>query len=146
MATRGRKPQLPSVKAAKGETRPSRTANAVTVLYPDHASRPDPEKIKAPAWLTAPAKKIWDAKCERYRQRAQKIGGFEDSLAQYCALEADLIDMRKKRIPVPAAMLTAHRVWAGEFYDTPASQTARPGQKPGGGNKFGGIGSPPDKK
>lgn len=127
MAKRGPKGRSPEQLKAAGETRPSRK---VVTIFGDHASRPDPEVIPPPKWLTAQAKRIWKEKVERYRQRGQKIGGFEDSLAQYVAAEAELIEMRRKRIVPPTAMITAHRMWAAEFYDTPASQKV-----PAGGSK-----------
>lgn len=126
----GPKGRSPEQQRAAGETRPSR---AVVNLFPDHASRPDPEVFDPPRWLSKDAKRLWKAKVERYRQRAQKIGGFEDALAQYCALEAELIDHRKRKLVPPMAMVTAHRMWAEAFYDTPASHkvpasgSAKPG-------------------
>lgn len=116
------------MKKARGETRPSQK---VEVLFADHASRPDPENLPPPKWLNAAGKKLWKEKTERYRQRNQKISGFENSLAQYCALEADLIDQYRKKITPPMAMINAHRIWAAEFYDTPASQKV---PASGGGN------------
>ncbi len=125
---RGRKSLSPETKKARGETRPSQK---VEVLFPDHASRPDPENFPPPKWLSGTAKKIWQEKVERYRQRGQKIDGFQDSLAQYCSLESELIDdFRKKKIVPPMAMVAAHRMWAAEFYDTPSSHNV-----PTGGNK-----------
>lgn len=122
------RPDPAAVRRAKGETRPSRQ---VEVLYPDHASRPDPDVIEPPRWLSRMAKQIFRDKVERYRQRGQKIEGFEEPLAQYCALEAELIDARKKKLVPPIAMITAHRQWANEFYDTPSSQKIAQGS----GNK-----------
>jgi hypothetical protein len=135
--------KAPELKALAGQDKPSRQ---VSVLFPDHASRPDPDLIAPPKWLCAAAKKIWADKVNRYRQRSQKVGGFEDGLAQYCALEAELIALYRKKNTPPMAMVTAHRVWASEFYDTPASQVAKPGSKPGGSNAFGRIGQPPPGK
>lgn len=117
---RGPKGLSPDQKAARGETRPSRT---VTVLFPDHASRPDPDEIAAPKGMTPAARKIWAVKVDRYRQRGQKIQGFEDALRQYCELEAALNAGFKSRT-VTMAMVNAHRLWAAEFYDTPASHKA----------------------
>lgn len=133
MAKRGPKPRPPEMQLAVGETRPSRK---VTVLFEDHASRPDPEVIAAPKWLSGAAKRVWAEKVDRYRQRAQKVSGFEDALAQYCALEAEIIAIRKKRDVPTVAMINAHRIWAAEFYDTPASQVARPGSTGTNGNQF----------
>ncbi len=87
------------------------------------------EPIK-PKWLKGMASKVWDTKVERYQLRGQKVVGTEDTLAQYCALEADLIDFRKKKIVPPVAMINQHRIYGNEFYDTPASQ-----QAPTGGSK-----------
>ena len=84
-----------------GESRPSRT---VVTLFPDHASRPDPDDIPPPKWLSAAAKRLWATKVNRYRQRGQKVAGFEDSLAQYCSLEAELIDFYRKKTTPPMAM------------------------------------------
>lgn len=131
---RGRKPLDPKVKKARGETRPSQ--KKVEVLFADHASRPDPENLPAPSWLTAAAKKIWKEKTNRYQQRGQKIDGFQDALAQYCSLESELIDLRRKRIIPPMAMVSAHRMWAAEFYDTPASHKVPTGGSKPVGNKF----------
>lgn len=114
-----RRPDPPHVKAAKGRTAPS---DQVVPLFPDHASRPDPDLIEPPKWLSRQAKQVFRDKVERYRQRGQKVEGFEDPLAAYCALEAELVDMRKKGIAPTVAMITAHRLWAIEFYDTPSSQ------------------------
>ena len=136
MAKRGPKQQSPEMRALSGESRPSRK---VVTLFADHASRPDPEKFSPPKWLAAAGKKIWDDKVSKYRQRGQKVGGFEDSLAQYCALEAELAATYKRRLVPPMAMVTAHRIWAAEFYDTPASQNAHGKGKPAEG-KFGGVG------
>ena len=139
MAKPGRKPNSPERQALAGETRPSRQ---VVTLFADHASRPDPDKFDPPKWLSAAARKVWTIKVERYRQRGQKIGGFEDALAQYCALEAELAAMYKRKALPPMAMVTAHRLWSAEFYDTPASQNVgSAGRKPGK-SRFGELGKP----
>lgn len=114
----GPKGLSPEQKVARGETRPSR---AVVSIYPDHASRPDPDVIPAPRGMTHVGKRIWDEKVARYRQRGQKIQGFEDTLRQYCELEAALNKAFKEK-NVSMAMVNAHRQWAAEFFDTPASQ------------------------
>ena len=132
---RGRKPLDPKVKKARGETRPSQ--QKVEILFPDHASRPDPVSIPAPSWLSKMAKQIWKEKVDRYQQRGQKVDGFQDALAQYCSIEAELIvDFRKKQIVPPMAMVSAHRMWAAEFYDTPASHKVSIGANKPAGNKF----------
>lgn len=115
---RGPKGKSPEELKAAGETRPSR---AVVSLYPDHASRPDPVDVAAPAGMTPAARKIWVAKVSRYRQRGQKIGGFEDSLRQLCEIEAAL-NKAWKNGTATMAMVNAHRLWSAEFFDTPAAQ------------------------
>jgi hypothetical protein len=72
---------------------------------------------------------------ETYRARGQSIVGCESALAQYCALEAALIEQYQKRITPPVAQVNAFRVYAAEFYDTPASQVL-PTKTPGKGGKF----------
>jgi hypothetical protein len=114
----GPKGNSPEQQAAKGETRPSRK---VVAMFPDHASRPDPDHIPPPVGMTAPAKKIWATKVDRFRQRGQKVQGFEDALRQYCELEAALNKAFKKG-DTNMAMVNAHRMWASEFFDTPAAQ------------------------
>ena len=114
----GPKGLSPEQKRSHGETRPYRT---VTALYPDHASRPDPDVIKPPPGMTATAKKIWAVKVERYRQRGQKIQGFEDALRQYCELEATL-NRAFRNQTTNMAMVNGHRQWCAEFFDTPAAQ------------------------
>jgi hypothetical protein len=71
--------------------------------------------------MTHIAKRIWDEKVARYKQRGQKVQGFEDALRQYCELEAALNKAFKTQ-QASMAMVNAHRAWASEFFDTPASQ------------------------
>ena len=133
MARRGPKGKSPEEQKAAGETRPCRK---VETLFASHAERPDPDHIPAPVWLNKKAKELWTEKTNRYRQRGQKIEGFESALAQFCALEADLINFYKKKITPPMAMVNALRVWAAEFYDTPASQRVPAGGSKPNANKF----------
>lgn len=118
MTRRGPKGLSPEQKEQRGETRPSR---AVVSLYPDHASRPDPAEMPPPAGMTPAAKKIWATKVERYRQRGQKVQGFEDALRQYCETEA-MLNKAFKNGTATASMINGYRGFAAEFYDTPASQ------------------------
>lgn len=133
MAKRGPKGVSPAEKRARKTEQPCRK---VETLYANHAARPDPESIEAPKWLNAAARKIWQEKTERYRKRGQKIDGFQDALAQYCSLEADLISSYKKKIPIPIALINAHRIWCAEFFDTPASQKVPANGGAGKQNKF----------
>src|SRR5690606_19325191 len=120
MAKPGPAPKSPEERVAAGTNWPSR---AVVHLFPnDPSAHRDPVR---PKWLKGMARKIWDEKVARYAARGQRVAGCEDALAQYCALEAELIDMRRRKISPPIAMINAHRIYAGEFYDTPASQNVR---------------------
>ncbi len=106
-------------KRLRGTVQPCRS---VVSLYPDHASRPDPAEIPPPDGMTKTGADIWRTKVDRYKQRGQKVGGFEEALRAYCELEARLVEAWAERDGPTMAMVAAHRMWAGEFYDTPASQ------------------------
>lgn len=136
MARRGPKGQSPESQAAKGETRPSRK---VVTLFKDHASRPDPDTIPAPKGMNPDAKRLWKEKTERYRQRGQKISGFEDALRQYCELEAAMNKLWRHTVPT-MAMIAQHRMWSSEFYDTPASHKVRVNGGKSAENRFGNNG------
>lgn len=123
----GPKGLSPDQQRAHGETRPSR---AVVSIYPDHASRPDPDEMPPPKGMSKEAKKIWAIKVERYRQRGQKVQGFEDALRQYCELEAELNRCWSKRLTPTMAMVNGHRLYASEFFDTPAAQKVSSHGKP----------------
>ena len=114
------------IKALRGTIQPCRL---VVPLYPEHMSRPDPAEIPPPAGMTPAGADVWKVKVERYRQRGQKVGGFEEALRQYCELEARLTELWNHRDGPPMAMVAAHRVWCGEFFDTPASQKVSIGKK-----------------
>lgn len=141
MARRGPKGMSPAEQAASGERRPSRK---VVPLFEGQASAAEPENVALPKWLkkVKGAAAIWAEKLALYRARGQKVTGFEAALAQYCALEADLIDLWSRKVEVPAAKLTQYRVFASEFYDTPASSKTPAGvKKPS--NTFGRNGARP---
>ena len=112
----------PEITKISGTNQPCRSREAVV----SHIAG-DPER---PKWLTGRARKIWDARVETYLARGQSVKGCEESLAQYASLEADLIDQYwRKKITPPTTMINSHRLYAHEFFDTPASQI-----KPSGGN------------
>jgi hypothetical protein len=85
--------------------------------------------------MTPAARKLWLAKVDRYRQRGQKVQGFEDALRQYCELEAALAKAWKAN-SVTMAMVNAHRHWAAEFFDTPAAQRVPAAGGKASGNRF----------
>lgn len=117
MVMRGRKPLPIAIHQATGTDQPCRRHDEITV--PLHG---DPVK---PKWLKNRASRIWDEKILIYDARRQKVAGYESALAQYCALEASLIDQRTKNIPPAVAEITAYRLFAAEFHDTPASNLTR---------------------
>ena len=114
----GRPPADPKLVALRGDTR---TERQVVQLYPDIASRPDPEHMPAPADMTLQGQLIWDEKVALYKQRGQKVQGFEHALRNYCELEAIVRDAVHTG-SASAAFINALRGFAVEFYDTPASQ------------------------
>ena len=117
----------------KGTTRKNR---------PRAQAVPDtPAAIVRPAWLTnARGRRLWDIKLARYAARGQNVPGCEDALAQYCALEYDLIKVRKQGREPTMAQVNGHRVYANEFHDTPASKTVTGHGGAGPGNPFSGNG------
>lgn len=131
---RGRKPEPNETKIVRGTFRQDQARQPVV--------QPLEGAIAAPTWVKGQALRVWRDKTEIYRRRGQSVTGCEGALAQYCAVEADLIDRWKRRVEVPVALINAHRIYANEFYDTPASQQAA-GQKTPGGNRFSGNGQPP---
>jgi len=130
----GRKPQSAEILQLRGTYDPSRPRVGAVEALPGDPIRPQ--------WLSGRARRIWDDKCARCKARGQHIRGCEDALAQYWALEADLIERRRREGYVPVAMINAHRIFCGEFFDTPALQNIRPA---GGGkdNPFAGHGKKP---
>lgn len=124
---RGPKGISPEAQRAHGTVQPVRE---IVALYPDHASRPDPEELPPPQGMSAAAKKIWNVKVARYRQRGQKVQGFEDALRQYCELEVRLNKMFKGAAPINVSMVNTYRLMAAEFFDTPAAQKVSSHGKP----------------
>ncbi len=121
---RGPKGNSPERQAAIGETRPSRK---VVALFGTVAERPDPENLPPPTGMSPKARAAWKEKVDRYRQRGQKVDGFQDALRQYCELEVALTAAWKDRDGPAVSMINAYRSFAAEFYDTPASQKAPAG-------------------
>lgn len=128
MARRGHNKALPQeIKLAKGTARPSRVSVPVVPVLEGEPIRP--------AWLKGRARTIWDQKVAIYAARQQMVRGCEGPLAQYCALEAELVKRWAKGIDIPMAMVNGHRLYANEFYDTSASQQ-QGAKKPEEANPF----------
>ena len=120
-------PRVPDdIKALRGTVQPCRQ---VVPLYPEHMSRPDPVEMPPPAGMTPAGASVWRTKVDRYRQRGQKVGGFEEALRQYCELEAKVTEAWNQEFGPSMAMVNTHRMWATEFFDTPASQKVSIGKK-----------------
>lgn len=131
---RGPKATPDSLKVLSGTFRQDRSREPAVPVLQGEPTRPK--------WLKGPALRIWCEKTAIYERRGQSIVGCEGALAQYCAVEADLIHRWRKGQDVPVALINAHRVYANEFYDTPASQQTG-GKKTGSENRFTRNGQPP---
>jgi hypothetical protein len=136
MPRRGPKAKSAEIVALRG------TAQACRPRGSTEAKSDESELVK-PAWLKGRGAKIWAEKVAVYRDRGQVIAGFEMNLAQYCAVEAGLIGLYSKGLMPSTAMVREHRMWAAEFYDTPASAVGRPSGGEAKGNPFGRNGKRP---
>jgi hypothetical protein len=133
MSRRGPKGKPPALKVVAGTDQPSRRREQIVEIVEGEAVKP--------TWLKGRAAKLWHEKVAIYKARGQAIVGCESALAQYCAMEATLIDQYAKKIVPAVTQVTAFRALASEFFDTPASQIGKL-NKPKGG-KFAGNGAPP---
>lgn len=137
MARRGKPKRLPeALKLAKGTAKPSRASAPVVPTLEGEPVRP--------AWLKGGALKVWNERIEIYRQRGQSVRGLEGTLAQYCATEARLIDLWRRRVDIPVTLINQHRIYANDFYDTPASQQQSAVRAKGDDNPFARNGQRPD--
>lgn len=127
MARPGPKGKNPGLKVVAGTDQPCRRREPVVAPIDGAAVKP--------TWLRGRAAKLWVEKVAIYQARGQSVAGCESALAQYCALEAALIEQYRKRITPPVAQVNAFRILAAEFYDTPASQVS-PAKQPGKGGRF----------
>ncbi len=126
MAKRGQKAKPTEVHQLAGTVRKDRVRQPAVESIHGEPVKPD--------WLSPEAAVIWDTKVEVYKRRGQAMVGLESTLAQYCALEAELIRYYEDDVTPLTAMISQHRVYAGEFFDTPASQLIKPPK--GKGNAF----------
>ena len=116
--TRGRKPTPDKLKLIRKTLQPVRRRGSVVPVLEGAPGPP-------PAWLTEPARRLWGEKVAVYGARGQIVKGCEPTLAQYVALEAEIIRRYENGDEVTAALLGTFRLYAGEFFDTPASQVGR---------------------
>jgi len=142
MAKRGPKAKPNHLKAVAGTNQKCRTTETVVaplegeVCLPVDFTTLKEQKPKFAERVLA----IWNSKIEIYRARQQSVVGCEAALYQYCLLEAAINDGYERDGGVPTAMISQHRVYANEFYDTPASQVTTGNGS--GGNRFGNNGKP----
>ena len=106
------------LKVVRGTFRGDRSRPPVVASIAGAVGRP-------PAWLTGAARRLWAVKVATYARCGQMVAGCEPMLAQFCALEAELVRRYEKGDDVPAALLTVYRQFAAEFFDSPASQIGR---------------------
>lgn len=85
---------------------------------------------QAPEWLKGEVRKLFEKRVEIYKKRGQSLIGMERSLAHYCRLEILLVSLWKKKASPSISLINAYRIYANEFFDTPASQLMRPKNKP----------------
>ncbi len=142
MAKRGPKTKPSKLKVVGGTERKDRETSHVygelqgEILLPDDYADLKDEKPR----LAKKVLRTWNRKLEIYAQRSQSVVGFEGVLYQYCLLEVSINEMYNMGAPVSTAMVSQYRVYATEFYDTPASQViSGPGPK---GNPFANNGKP----
>jgi hypothetical protein len=118
MAKRGPKPTPNRLKILRGTFKAQTAHDEVVAPLPGTLADPPP-------WLGTLGRRLWTEHAATYARRGQSVVGCEAALAQYVALEAQLIETRRKRRPISAGILTAYRMFASEFFDTPASQIGR---------------------
>jgi hypothetical protein len=114
MSKRGAKGKPPSLKVVAGTDRPDRQRKPVVLPLPG-------EPVK-PTWIKGRAAKLWFEKVAIYKARGQSVVGCEGALALYVSLEATIIDQFAKKLIPPVSQVNAHRGFAAEFFDNPASQ------------------------
>lgn len=146
MAKPGPKPEPDAKKHAKGETRPSRMAEAsqggsVVVAFPVVDKVPEP-----PDWMVPDGQQLWrDIAPMLYAQKVLTKADLA-ALTHLCQLHGMIQGGQngkmgyKAGIPPVAAELTQLRMLFSEFGLTPSSRTRVPHGSKEGGNRFGNNG------
>jgi len=133
MAKRGPKGTNNVIKIAKGTLQPCRNKEDI------HKSGMTNDDLVCPDWLSELAKEIWVEKLEIYNNSQVDVSNHGPALAQYCALEADIITIYKGGESPSVSMISAHRIWAAEFFDTPASGHLKTKSKKGDSDPWGSL-------
>ncbi len=105
---RGAKPDLPSVKEARGTFRPHRDGNRVEVIEPDGMPM-------QPDWLTTAGEEVWQDDLGRVSQHRLVSETDSTLFAQYCNLQGAIIQAWRAGEVPPAAHLMEARKMAEQF-------------------------------
>ena len=133
MGKRGPKGTNNVIKIAKGTLQPCRSKEDI------HKSVMTNDDLICPDWLNDLAKEIWAEKLAIYNGSEVDVSNHGPALAQYCALEADIIKIYKEFESPSVSMISAHRIWAAEFFDTPASGHLKAKSKKGADDPWGNL-------
>ena len=115
MAKPGPKGTNNIIKMNKGTYQPCRDKNEVREPVGEN------EDMECPEWLPDYAKEIWRKKLKEFEKSGFNVTIYGDAFAHYCAIDASIRDIYKKGEVPSMAMVSQHRIWAAEFFDTPAS-------------------------
>jgi len=115
MAKPGPKGTNNVVKINKGTMQPCRSKEDI------HKSKGSNDDLVCPDWLGELAKELWAEKIDNYNKNDIDVSNHGHALAHYCALEADIIKIYKKGESPSPSWISQYRIWASEFFDTPAS-------------------------
>jgi phage terminase small subunit len=136
----GPKPQPNQQKRAKGETRPSRMAEAqsgvaVVLQFPALDFAPDP-----PEWMNVDGQELWLSVAPMlYTQKVLTKADLA-ALTHLCQLHGTIIKDFKRDVDVAASDLAQLRMYFAEFGLTPSSRTRVPHGSKESGNRFGNNG------
>ena len=115
MAKKGPKGTNNIIKINKGTYQPCRSKEEVREPIGDN------EDLKCPGWLPERAKEIWKTKLEEFNRSGLNVTAYTDAFAHYCAIDAAIREVYERGEVPSMAMVSQHRIWAAEFFDTPAS-------------------------
>ena len=125
MAKPGPKGTSNIIKMNKGTYQPCREKEEVREEVGENS------ELVCPDWLDDKAKQIWKEKLDIYNRAGQNVSGNGHALAHYCALESKIIQIYENGETPTMAMVSAHRIWSAEFFDTPASGHVKKPKKTG---------------
>lgn len=115
MAKPGPKGTTNIIKMNKGTYQPCRNKEEVREPIGDNSD------LECPDWLPDNAKEIWHKKLKKFDESGVNVSIYNDAFAHYCAIDAAIREVYKNGEVPSMAMVSQHRIWAAEFFDTPAS-------------------------